>query len=471
VQDVARNVAPASKARKHLPVVPSADDVQSSLAADGRRRFVYPADVRGRFVTRRRAIFAALVAVWLALPLVKIGGHPALFLDVATRQFYLFGATFNAQDAWLLVFVVTGIVFALALTTALFGRVFCGYACPQTVFLEGLFRPIERLVEGPREKRMRRDHGPLTFDKVWRKVVKHTLFFGAAAFVAHVMLSFFVSVPATLAMVRGNPADHPEAFAWATAVTLVLYGNFAWFREQVCLIVCPYGRLQSTLLDDDTWVIGYDEKRGEPRGKVHDTGAGDCIDCKRCVAVCPTGIDIRNGLQLDCIGCTACIDACDEIMDKVERPRGLIRYDSLTGFAGKKRRILRPRLAAYAALGLLGTGAAAFAFSGRTSFEANLLRERGAPFVIDGDEVRNSYALHIVNKRAEPQTFELELEAPHGFELSIAKSKIELGPMEDARVNVVVRAPRGTADREIGIEVESSTGEEREAKARFVGGN
>jgi len=456
--------------RKHLPIVPSADDVQSSLAADGHRRFVYPADVRGRFVTRRRLAFAVLVAVWLALPAVKIGGHPALYLDVAAREFYLFGATFNAQDAWLLVFVVTGLVFALALTTALFGRVFCGYACPQTVFLEGLFRPIERLVEGPREKRMRRDKGPLSLDKAWRKLVKHALFLLSAAFVAHVMLSFFVSVPATLSMVQGRPSEHPEAFAWAAAVTLVLYGDFAWFREQVCLIVCPYGRLQSALLDDDTWVIGYDEKRGEPRGKAREEGVGDCVDCKRCVVVCPTGIDIRNGLQLDCIGCTACIDACDDIMDKLERPRGLIRYDSLNGFAAKTRRILRPRLAAYAALGLVGVLAAGYAFSGRRSFEANLLRERGAPFVVDGDQVRNSYALHLVNKRSEPQTFTVSLRAPTDFELSIASPTIDLGPREDAKVNVVVRAPRGVEDHEIGLHIENGLGENHEAKVRFVGG-
>jgi cytochrome c oxidase accessory protein FixG len=390
-------------------VVPSADDVQSSLAADGRRRFVYPADVRGRFVTRRRAIFAALVAVWLALPLVKIGGHPALFLDVATRQFYLFGATFNAQDAWLLVFVVTGIVFALALTTALFGRVFCGYACPQTVFLEGMFRPIERLVEGPREKRIRRDHGPLTFDKVWRKIVKHTLFFVAAAFVAHVMLSFFVSVPATLAMVRGNPADHPEAFAWAAAVTLVLYGDFAWFREQVCLIVCPYGRLQSTLLDDDTLVIGYDEKRGEPRGKVHDTGAGDCIDCKRCVAVCPTGIDIRNGLQLDCIGCTACIDACDEIMDKMGSPRGLIRYTTEHALHHEPTRLLRPRVLIYGALLSVLIIGFVTAIVLRSPVSLDVIRDRNTLYrLTDDGNVDNVYTLRILNKTEREQTFRIE---------------------------------------------------------------
>jgi cytochrome c oxidase accessory protein FixG len=459
-----------ASAVRHLPVIPSADDITSSLAADGHRRFVYPADVHGRFVKYRKIVFAVLVAIWLALPLVQIGGHPAVFMDVERRHFHILGATFNSQDAWLLFFVLTGFGFTLALFTSLFGRVFCGYACPQTVFLEGMFRPIERLVEGTREQRMRRDKGKMTFDKLWRKVVKHALFLLSAAFVAHVMLSFFVSVPATLTMIRGNPADHPEAFIWATAITLLLYGNFAWFREQVCIIVCPYGRLQSVLIDDDSLVIGYDKKRGEPRGKAKAEGVGDCVDCKRCVAVCPTGIDIRNGLQLDCVGCTACIDACDEIMDKLERPRGLVRYDSLKGLAGEKRRVMRPRLYVYAVLGLAGIVATTIAVSRRTSFEANMLRERGAPFVIEGERVRNSYALHLMNKRAEPVTFTLTPQAVPELEFLIPRSTVELGPMKDVRVNIVVTAPRGFKDRDIAIDVANEKGEVKAAKVRFVGG-
>ncbi len=394
-------------------------------------------------------------------------------MDVERRHFHILGATFNSQDAWLLFFVLTGIGFTLALFTSLFGRVFCGYACPQTVFLEGLFRPIERLVEGTREQRMRRDKAPMSLDKLWRKVVKHALFLLSAAFVAHVMLSFFVSVPAALKMVRGSPSEHPEAFIWATAITLILYGNFAWFREQVCLIVCPYGRLQSVLIDDDSLVIGYDKQRGEPRGKAKaktTEGVGDCVDCKRCVAVCPTGIDIRNGLQLDCVGCTACIDACDEIMDKLERPRGLVRYDSLAGLSGNKRRVMRPRLYVYAALGLAGIVATTIAVSRRTSFEANMLRERGAPFVIEGDRVRNSYALHLINKRAAPETFTLTPQAVPGLEFSIPRTTVELGSMQDVRLNIVVTAPRGFKDRDIAIDVSTHTGEVHAAKVRFVGG-
>ncbi|MCA9606186.1 MAG: cytochrome c oxidase accessory protein CcoG, partial [Myxococcales bacterium] len=299
----------AKNDKVQLPVIEA-----SSLRKDGNRNFVHPADVKGRFVYARYVVFAILIGIWAALPWIPINGHPALFLDVQHRQFFLFGNTFNAQDAWLLFFIFSGVGLSIILVTAVVGRVWCGWACPQTVFLEGMFRRIERLVEGPRNVRIRRNDGPWSFDKIWRKVVKHALFVLSALFVSHVLLSFFVSMPSLLEMVQRSPAEHPTAFAWMLAVSFVLYGNFAWFREQFCMIICPYGRLQSVLTDRDSLVVGYDEGRGEPRGKAKDPNTGDCVDCKRCVHVCPTGIDIRNGLQLDCIGCTACIDACDEVM-------------------------------------------------------------------------------------------------------------------------------------------------------------
>jgi len=422
--------------RVQLPILPE-EPRASSIGADGRRQFVYPADVRGRFATARRGVFVALVAIWIALPLLKAGGRPMVLLDVAKRQFFLFGMTFNAQDAWLAFFLITGVGFGLALMTSLAGRVFCGFACPQTVFLEGVFRPIERFVEGPREKRIRRDKGPLTLDKALRKIAKHALFLLAAFLIAHIVLSFFVPVPQTLRMISGSPAAHPEAFAWAASITLALYANFAWFREQMCLVVCPYGRLQASLVDDDSLVVGYDEKRGEPRGKAGSTTRGDCVDCKRCVVVCPTGIDIRNGLQLDCIGCTACIDACDEIMVKLGQPTGLVRYDSKRALSGGERRILRPRLLVYALLGLAGIVVTVLASRSRTDFEANLTRAVGAPYVVENESVRNSFVLHLVNKADEAGEFEIS--AP-GVELATATS-VHLEALSDAKITVVVSVP------------------------------
>ncbi len=452
--------------RVHLPLAHE-NPRASSIAADGRRQFVYPADVAGRFTTVRRVVFFVLIAFWVALPLVQLNGRPLVLLDVMKRQFFLFGATFNAQDAWLAFFLITGIGFGLALMTSLAGRVFCGFACPQTVFLEAVFRPIERLIEGPREKRMRRDKGPMTIDKLARKVAKHALFLLAAFMIAHIVLSFFVPVPQTLRMVTQSPAEHPEAFAWAASVTLVLYGNFAWFREQVCLVVCPYGRLQASLVDDDTLVVGYDEKRGEPRGKVGAAGSGDCVDCKRCVVVCPTGIDIRNGLQLDCVGCTACIDACDEVMVKLHRPKGLVRYDSKRSLAGGVRRILRPRLIVYAVLGLLGLTVATIAARSRTSFEANLTRATGAPFVVEQDTVRNSFLLHLVNKASSPADYEISVS---GVELASDAGPVHLEGLSDTKLPIVVSVPlSGRGSDEWTLLVRAlPDGDTRTVKAKLV---
>ncbi len=433
----------------HLDVVEQA----SSLRSDGSRNHVHPADVKGRFVKARYAVFALLIAVWAALPWIQIGGHPAMYLDVASRHFYLFGATFNAQDFWLVFFLLSGVGLGLILVTTIFGRVWCGWACPQTVFMEGVFRRIERLVEGPRNQRVRRNAEPMGFDKLWRKTLKHVLFVLAALVVSHIFLSFFVSMPSLLSMIGSSPAEHPTAFAWMAIVSLILYGNFAWFREQLCLIVCPYGRLQSVMTDRESLVVGYDAKRGEPRGKAKDPNAGDCVDCKRCVQVCPTGIDIRNGLQLDCIGCTACIDACDEIMDKLKRPRGLVRYDSLNGLEHKPKRVARPRLLLYGAVILAWGVGAFFALRSHTSFEANLLRLRGAPYhlIEDGQVVRNLFNLHLVNKASEDASFTIEAVGMEGSEVTIGHPELQLDSLGSREIAVYIDTP--VADYEVGSRV------------------
>jgi len=424
-----------AKPKVQLPVVPS-----SSLKDDGSRNFVHPADVKGRFVKARYAFFAALIVVWAVAPWVKINGNPAVFLDVVNRRFYLFGLTFNAQDAWLLFFVFSGVGLSIIFITTILGRVWCGWACPQTVFMEGVFRRIERYVEGPRNARLRRNAGPWSFDKVWRKALKHLLFVVAALFVSHVLLSFFTSMPTLLQMMGDSPTEHPAAFGWMLAVSVVLYGNFAWFREQLCVIICPYGRLQSVMTDDDSLVVGYDAIRGEPRGKAKDPEAGDCVDCKRCVVVCPTGIDIRNGLQLDCIGCTACIDACDTVMDKLGRDRGLIRYDSLNGLEHKPKRLFRPRLLLYFAIIAAWAVGAFFAFSSNDPFEANLVRLRGAPYhlIEEGTVARNLFTLHLVNKSSAEETFTIEPVAAEGLSYRIGHEEVTLGSLDGQEISVYV---------------------------------
>ncbi len=430
-------------AKRHLPTLSDHGSrpslFESSIRSDGTRATVYPADVRGRFDRYRHVVFYGLIASGAALPWITVGGHPAVFLDVPARAFYLFGLSFNAQDLWLLFFLATGVAFSLVAVTAVAGRLWCGWACPQTVFLDGVFRKVERLIEGPREARIKRKQQPWTLGKVARRGTTHVLYAAMALAIAHIVLSYFVSLPHMFQMVRQNPSQHPEAFLWTFAIAGVLYFNFAWFREQFCVVLCPYGRLQSALLDEHSLVVGYDKARGEPRGKASDGAAGDCVDCRRCVVVCPTGIDIRNGLQLDCIACTACIDACDTIMDKLHRKRGLVRYDSQAGLNGSPRRFMRPRLALYAALAALGVTASSLAFSSRQPFEVNALRPPGLPYILSDGYVDNAFQLHVTNKQATEESFTLTTE---NTDVKLGAAVITVKAMDSARVPVVIHISR-----------------------------
>jgi cytochrome c oxidase accessory protein FixG len=450
---------------------PSRAPGSGSLGTDGRRRRPYPADVTGRWVRARRVVYYGLIALWAALPWIPIGGHPAVFIDVGRRQFFLFGATFNAQDTWLLFFLVSGFGFGLLYVTTLLGRVWCGWACPQTVFIEALFRPIERLVNGPRNVALRRAKGPAGFDRVWRAAATHGLYLVAALFVAHVFLAYFVSIPQLFEIVRAKPASHPEVFVWMLGTTALFYFVFGIFREQFCVVVCPYGRLQSVLIDDDALVVGYDEKRGEPRGKAKDASRGDCVDCGRCVVVCPTGIDIRDGLQLDCIACTACIDACDEVMDKLGRKRGLIRYDSLHGLRGEPRRILRPRVWIYTALLVVGVVVAALAVRKREPFEANVLRLPGAPYTREEGKLRNGFEIHLVNKTSSSARFEVSpAQETEGLELIVPMRDVEIEPLGSRRVPffVTIDESRFTGSRPVVMRV-TMGGASRDVSATFLG--
>ena len=433
-----------------LPVI---QESQSSLRADGTRNWVYPADVHGRWLLARRMVFGLLIIIWATLPFLEVHGRPLMQLNVELRRFFIFGATFGAQDAWLLIFVFGGIGLALVVATTLWGRVWCGWACPQTVFLEGFFRPIERLIEGNREARMRLDKAPMSAGKLAKKLLKHAIFILTAAFVAHMFVGYFVTPWKLWAMIGEGPGRHPEAFAWATGLTGLFYGNFARFREQTCVGVCPYGRLQSVLIDRNTVVVGYDSKRGEPRGKVN-SGAGDCIDCKRCVVVCPMGIDVRNGLQPDCINCAQCIDACDEIMDKVHQPRGLIRHEALNVLEGGARQILRARTYLYLAVALLWVIGAVFAFRGHTTFEAAVARVGATPFVVEGDSVKNAFTVHIVNKRGASGTFTISATGD-GVTFTIPIVRAELAGFATTTLPVIATVPRGRVSAPITIEVRS----------------
>ncbi len=451
-----------------------------ALRPDGRREALVPLDVRGRFVSARRLVFAGLMLVYLAIPFVVIGGHPAVHLDVPARRFYLFGGSFNAEDVWMVALLALAFVFTLLLVTVWRGRLWCGWACPQTVFLEALYRPIERLFEGSRSRRLREAGRPRVLAQRARTMGKHATFVALSLLLGHAALIPFVPLGTMPALFRDGPGAHPMVFTWAMALSALFYFDFAWFREQLCLVLCPYGRLQSVLHDGDSIVIGYDVRRGEPRAPLRalrvvseatPTPAGACIDCKKCVWACPTGIDIRNGFQMECIACAQCIDVCDEVMDKIERPRGLIRYAAQNTLEGRPARGLRPRLVVYGALAALATVAFVASVVLRAPFEATVIRPVGVPWVLEGDRVRNQFDVHLVNKSAVPHTYQLAVESPVGIEARFDPGPLALASLGHARVPVLLLANRRGLDlaRALTLVVrESESGRETRTPIRLL---
>ncbi len=479
----------------------------TTIRSDGSRPFLFPSDPHGRFTRARRLSAFALIVFYLSLPWIQIGGHPAVFLDVADRRFHLFGITLATQDLWLLFFVITGLGFALFFVTALLGRVWCGWACPQTVFLDHVYRRIERWIEGDALKRRALDAAPLSPGKIFKRTLKHTLYVLVSAVITHLFLAYFVSLPEVWSMIHAAPSEHWSAFGFITVATGLLYFNYAWFREQMCIVLCPYGRLQSALIDEHSLVIGYDTKRGEPRsnrrqeaeGRGQGTvvysyraagiqGAveggretvvpdrlaalspvsrllspegGDCVACSRCVQVCPVGIDIRQGLQMECIGCTACIDACDDVMTRLGRPHGLIRYDSQKAFNGGRTRWLRPRTLLYLALLLVGAGVATWALSTVKPANFGVTRIMGAPYIVDDTTVRNQFMVRIVNKRSHPVRFVVHVDrAPANVRRTGFDAVVEVESLGELVQPLVIQQLRAsyTGPFHFQVRVESADG-------------
>lgn len=447
------------------PKRPNIDSV-TTINDDGSRYFVHPADARGFWTTWRRVAAIALIAIYIALPIIQINGNPAVFLDVVHRKFHLFGLTLMFQDLWLLFFLITGTGFALFLITAIMGRIWCGWACPQTVFLDHVVRKIERLIDGDAPARRKLDSAHWTAGKTFRRVLKHGIFFLFGAIIAHVLLSYFVSLPTLYGMMLHSPLENWKSFVFVVGLSSALYFDFAWFREQFCIVLCPYGRLQSVLIDDNSIVVGYDEVRGEPRGKVG-TVTGDCIDCRRCVQVCPTGIDIRQGLQLECIACEACIDACDEVMLRVGRKKGLIRHDSLNALAGRASRFIRPRLILYLLFAMAGSSVFLIAAGQVKPVILSVTRIQGAPYVRDETTVRNNLMLRLANKRATPHTYTIRVDSPQPqlHSTGVTAKPITLAAGEEIQEPLILTLPdadfRGQFNVLVTVEGESGTVESK----------
>lgn len=379
----------------------------TTINRDGSRNYLHPADTNGLFTHARRLFALVLIGIYFGLPWIPINGHPAVFLNVLDRRFHLFGLTFATQDLWMTFFLITGLGFSLFFLTALFGRLWCGWACPHSVFLEQVYRRIERWIDGDATARKKLDKQEWGPEKITKRLIKHGIYVVISMVIAHFFLAYFISIPELYHWMTTSPTEHWGAFAFVFIASAIIYFNFSWFREQLCLVICPYGRLQSALIDDDSIVIGYDEGRGEPRGPAKKEGVGDCVDCTRCVQVCPTGIDIRQGLQMECIGCANCIDACDTIMDKLGRDKGLIRYDSLNGLKGQKKRLLRPRIFLYFALMLVGATAFTLSASRIRSANLNVVRMQGLPYIVNDETVRNQFMARIINKTSSTQNYQI----------------------------------------------------------------
>ena len=444
--------------------------VLPTLNADGTRNRIRPRLYPGPLYHRRRVVAWALVVLFVGLPWLEIGGKPAVFLNVAQREFSFFGHTFLATDGALLMLLMLTIFAAVFWTTALVGRAWCGWGCPQTVYMEFLFRPIERWFEGKREAQLALDQRGGS----GLRVLKNLVFLAVSLVLANVFLSYFVGTRALRSWVTEPPTKHLAAFLVVAVTTGLVFFDFAYFREQMCTVICPYARLQSVLLDRRSLLIGYDAKRGEPRSKgKQKLGNGDCIDCQACVVACPTGIDIREGLQLECIACAQCVDACDSIMARIHKPSGLIRYASQdTLESGKKVPLLRPRVVIYSVLlaGLLVTLSGALLAKPGT--EVTILRGIGAPFSENGAQVINQIRIKIRNRSARAQDYHVELSDFADAQLIAPEDPLPVPAGEQRTTSVFVLAPKSAfshAERAVHFRVTDGSGYRAEFPYQLLG--
>ncbi|MDU4250877.1 cytochrome c oxidase accessory protein CcoG [Pseudomonas sp.] len=434
---------------------------------------VYTKRFAGRFRDLRRLGGGLLLLLFFGTLWLQWNGRQAVLWDLPERKFYIFGATFWPQDFILLSAILIIAAFGLFFITVFAGRVWCGYTCPQSVWT-WIFMWAEQVTEGDRNQRMKLDKGPASAEKVLRKSAKHGLWLLISLVTAITFIGYFTPVRPLVMDLLTFKLDLESTF-WVAFFAAATYANAGWLREQVCIHMCPYSRFQSVMFDKDTLIISYDAARGESRGarkKDADPkalGLGDCIDCHQCVQVCPTGIDIRDGLQIACIGCAACIDACDSVMDKMGYDRGLVRYTSERALEGGKTHLLRPRLIGYAAVLLVMIGAFVWALEARPLINLDVARDRGLFRENAAGEIENIYNLKLINKTQQPQHYHLSLADGAGYRLQgVPELMLQPGEIRDFAVSVASLA-QGSAGGSVPLHFRVSDGhEEIDAASTFV---
>ena len=392
-------------------------DSVATISKEGKRNFINPKKPKGRLYNLRTLFSVFYLAVFFSLPFIKVHGEPLLMLNILERRFIIFGMIFWPQDFFIFgIAMLTFIVFII-LFTVVFGRIFCGWACPQTIFMEMVFRKIEYWIDGDSVQQKLLKKMPWNAKKIWKRALKFVVFFVISFIIANFFLAYLISMDQLLGYIE-HPSKNIATLISLMIFTSVFFFVYWWFREQVCIVVCPYGRLQSVLLDQNSILVAYDYKRGEPRGKVgkkapetNNVLQGDCIDCTACVRVCPTGIDIRNGTQLECVNCTACIDACNAIMASVDKPKGLIRYASENSIKEGVKLRFTNRIKSYTAILSLLIALLVFLMVSRSDLDATLMRTAGMTYTsLPDGRISNLYNLKLANKTHKDIPISLKLE-------------------------------------------------------------
>lgn len=378
-------------------------DAIATVDEEGKRIWVYPKKPKGKYHNKRVIVSIVLLTLLFAGPFIKIGGEPFLLLNVFERKFSIFGAIFWPQDFFILTLIAITFFVFIILFTVVFGRVWCGWACPQTLFMEMVYRKIEYLIDGDAGQQRKLTKMPWNAEKIRKRLLKHSIFLFIAVLIGHTAMAYLIGIEQVKDIVSKSPTENLAGFGGLVAFSGIFYAVFAYLREQACIAICPYGRLQGVLLVKDSMAVMYDWIRGEPRGKLKKAEVqeekGDCIDCKLCVHVCPTGIDIRNGTQLECVNCTACIDVCDDVMLKIGKPTGLIRPTSHTAISEGRQRVFTPRVAGYTGVLALLVVLLTVFISGRADVEATVLRAPGMIYQkLDDGRIQNVYNIQFLNK-------------------------------------------------------------------------